>query len=177
MPNALKKPYCHLLAYLRIVRSAMPMCIAMLVNQAKNVMCQNEKWARPSSGAPVQIFWFATAQRSPTELTPSWGRTATPHATNTSNIHGAATFENRAICLKPKIASSVTAEPTTSTVTTHPTVFGYRSLSPGIAMSKGIPTAVAATDIIAPARKQNMRAFTMLYTKSSFGPAILRSFQ
>ncbi len=64
--------------------------------------------------------------------------------------------------MKPRMASSVTAAPTASTVTTHPTVFGYRSLSPGIAMSNGIPTAVAATEIIAPARKQNMRAFTML---------------
>ena len=38
----------------------------------------------------------------------------------------------------------------------------YRSLKVGMGMLNGSPIAVAATDIIAPARKQNMRALTML---------------
>ena len=51
--------------------SAMPMCMAMLVNHAKNVTCQNVKRTRPSMGTPVQIFSFATCQKSPAPVTPS----------------------------------------------------------------------------------------------------------
>ena len=44
-------------------------------------------------------------------------------------------------------------------------------------ISNGMPTAVAATEIIAPARKQNIRALTILYTKSRLGPVIFRRCQ
>ena len=60
------------------------------------------------------------------------------------------------------MAMTVITAPTPSTVNTHPRLFGNISVSEGIAMPKGIPTAVAATATMAPARKQNIKALTML---------------
>ena len=104
--------------------SARPICIAMLQNQAKNITCQMVNRLCPSNGTPVQIVSLATVQKVSSEVTPSCGRTATPQATKTSSSQGAATFEKRAICSNPRIASTVTTAPTSSTVTTQPTLFG-----------------------------------------------------
>ena len=45
--------------------------------------------------------------------------------------------------------------PTPSTMSTKLVLLGIQSPSEGIGMSKGMPTAVADTVIMAPARKQN----------------------
>ncbi len=116
----------------------------------------------PPRGTPVQIRSFATLQKSPTDVTPSCGNTATADATKIVNIHGDATFANWAIRSKPSMAKTVTTAPTMNTTATHPTAFGIRSSRPGISMPSGRPTAVAATEIMAPARKQNISALTML---------------
>ncbi len=60
------------------------------------------------------------------------------------------------------MASMVTTAPTANTVMTQPTLVGSQSARPGMGMPNGIPTAVADTAIMEPARKQNMRALTML---------------
>ena len=75
----------------------MPMCMAMLQNQAKNMTCQKVNFTWPASGAPpVQMSSFAFGQNSPTELIPSWCAATMPKAMNTSTIHGAAMFAMRA---------------------------------------------------------------------------------
>ena len=51
------------------VRSDMPMCMAMLQNQAKNVTCQKVNFVWPGSGSPpFQIDVLASCQTSPTDL-------------------------------------------------------------------------------------------------------------
>src|SRR6266516_3044527 len=129
--------------------SAIPMCMAMLQNHAKNMMCQKLNLATPCAGTPVQMRSLATRQKSPTDVTPSLGSTATAAATNTMNIHGDATWPAAAIS-------------TRNTTSTQPTELGYTSFSFGIAIPNGRPTAVAATEIMLPARKQNISALTML---------------
>ena len=104
--------------------SAIPICMAMLANQAKKVMCQNVKRTRPSIGTPVQILSLATSQKLARDVTPSCGSTARADATNTRSIHGEATLENLAIFSKPRIASTVTTLPTSTTVTTQPRLLG-----------------------------------------------------
>ena len=50
----------------------MPMCIAMLQNQAKNMVCQKVNFTCPGSGSPpVQITVCAALHSSPLECTPS----------------------------------------------------------------------------------------------------------
>ena len=142
--------------------SAIPMCMAMLQNHAKNMTCQKVNLDMPATGTPVQIRSCATRQKSPMDSTPSLGSTATAAATNTRNIHGDAIFPAAAIFSNPRIASAVTAAPTRNTTSTQPTELGYQSCSFGIAIPSGRPTAVAATEIMLPARKQNIRALTML---------------
>ena len=80
-------------------RSAMPMCIAMLQNQAKNRMCQKPNFDCPSNGTPVHILLCATPQNSLTRVTPNSGNTAMAAAKNTSTIQGAALFAIRATSL------------------------------------------------------------------------------
>ena len=47
--------------------------------------------------------------------------------------------------------------PTANTTIIQPTLFGSQSDKPSIVILNGIPTAVAETEIIAPARKQNIK--------------------
>ncbi len=68
-------------------------------------------------------------------------------------------------------------EPMTSTVTTHPTLFGQVSLSAGIEMSNQTPTAVALTVTMAPARKQNISPFARLYAVTSVRPQIFSNWK
>jgi hypothetical protein len=49
MPAALATPYHEQRANRKTVRSAMPMCIAMLQNHAKNVVCQKVNFTWPGS--------------------------------------------------------------------------------------------------------------------------------
>src|SRR5699024_5862768 len=67
--------------------------------------------------------------------------------------------------------------PTRKTVTIHPKLVGNQSPSVGIAIPNGSPTAVADTAIIAPARKQNIRALTTLKIDASLEPQIFLSCQ
>src|SRR5207237_10079001 len=130
----------------------------MLQNHAKNMMCQKLNLATPCAGTPVQIRSPATRQKSPKDVTPSRGNTATAAATNTMNIHGDATCPAAAIFSNPRIASAVTVIPTRHTTSTQPTELAYTSFSLGIDIPSGRPTAVAATEIMLPASKQNIRA-------------------
>ena len=78
----------------------MPMCIAMLQNQAKNITCQKVNFAWPGSGAPpFQMSSCAFGQNSPTESMPSWRAPTMPKAMKTSTIHGAAMLAMRATTL------------------------------------------------------------------------------
>ena len=52
MPAAEATLYHDLRANRRTERSAMPMCIAMLQNQAKNITCQKVNLVWPGSGSP-----------------------------------------------------------------------------------------------------------------------------
>ena len=67
IPVAEENPYSHFLAYLKIDRSLMPMCMAILANQAKNITCQKVNLPCPAKGTPVQILSLATAQKSENE--------------------------------------------------------------------------------------------------------------
>ena len=49
-----------------------------------------------------------------------------------------------------------------ATATIQPMLFGSQSPSEGMASPKGMPTAVAETAIIEPAKKQNISALTTL---------------
>src|SRR5690554_6739659 len=118
---------------------------------------------------------LATCQNSPTEVTPSCGNTPTAAAMTTMIIHGAATLDNLLTCSKPNMATTVVMAPTTKTVITHPQLLGKISVREGMAKSNGIPTAVAETAIMAPARKQNKPALTKLYTRVNLLPAIFSS--
>src|SRR5213083_1033705 len=142
--------------------SAIPMCMAMLQNHAKNMMCEKVNLATACAGTPGQMRSLATRQESPTDVPPSLGSTATAAPTNTMNIHGDATWPAEALFWNPRIASAVTAIPTRNTTSTQPTELGYTSFSFGIVIPNGRPTAVAATEIMLPARKQNISALTML---------------
>ena len=70
------------------------------------------------------------------------------------------------------MATSVITPPINRTVRTQPGVLGNQSDRVGISRSKGIPTAVAETAIIDPARKQNIKELTRLYQRTTFLPAI-----
>src|SRR5512139_1716310 len=101
MPDADEMPYQDLRAKRSTVKSDMPMCIAMLQNQAKNVTCQKVNFVRPGNGAPPrQICVRATFHRSPTDRTEApdertnSASAITPNAKKTSTIQGAATFAN-----------------------------------------------------------------------------------
>src|SRR5207249_8075377 len=111
--------------------------MAILQNHAKNMMCQKLNLATPCAGTPVQMRSLATRQKSPTDVTPSFGSTATAAATNTMNIHGDATCPAAAIFSNPRIASAVTAVPTSTTTSTQPTELGYTSFSFGMAIPSG----------------------------------------
>lgn len=78
----------------------------------------------PASGTSVQIFVFATCQKSPTEWTSNRGSTATAAAMNTKNIQGKDIFEKCKIWSKPKMVNAVTTVPTTNTTNTQPTLLG-----------------------------------------------------
>jgi hypothetical protein len=116
----------------------------------------------PSTGIPVHIFWVATVQKSPKEVRPSFGRTARAAATNTRNIQGEQILAKLANFSNPRIARLVTTNPTQKTTTIQVMLVGNISFNSGMGMLKGSPTAVAATEIIAPARKQNIKALTTL---------------
>src|SRR5699024_4039300 len=75
------------------------------------------------------------------------------------------------------MATTVITDPTTKTVMIHPKLVGNQSPSVGIAIPNGSPTAVADTAIIAPARKQNIRALTTLKIDASLEPQIFLSCQ
>ena len=75
-------------------RSAIPICIAILVNQAKNNICQKVNLLWPGSGTPDHIFSEATSQKLSKELIPSFGITANAAAKKIKIIHGAAMFAN-----------------------------------------------------------------------------------
>src|SRR5207245_9693210 len=56
--------------------SAIPICMAMLQNHAKNMTCQKVNLDMPATGTPVQIRSCATRQKSPMDSTPSLGSIA-----------------------------------------------------------------------------------------------------
>ena len=157
--------------------SDIPICMAMFANQAKNITCQKVNCVIPSIGTPVQILSLATGQKSDADCTPSDGRTAMAAAINTRNIHGKLILANRATYSYPAMATTVITLPTRNTVMIQPILVGSQSSRPGIGILNGRPTAVAATVIMAPARKQNITAFTMLYMSAKRSPQILRSCQ
>ena len=75
----------------------MPMCMAMLQNQAKNITCQKVNFIWPGSGSPpFQICVLASAQTSDRLWTcvpvasMNCRRPTRPNAMNTSTIQGAA---------------------------------------------------------------------------------------
>ena len=75
----------------------MPMCIAMLQNQAKKRTCQKVNLVCPGSGSPpFQIRVCALGQKPESESRPSWRSPMIPNAMKTSTIHGAATLATRA---------------------------------------------------------------------------------
>jgi hypothetical protein len=74
----------------------MPMCQAMLQNQAKNMTCQKVNLTWPGWGAPpVQMTVLAMCQKSPTDFSPICRSPIMPKAANTSTIHGAAMLAKR----------------------------------------------------------------------------------
>src|SRR5699024_7460382 len=75
------------------------------------------------------------------------------------------------------MATTVITDPTAKTVIIHPKLVGIQSPSVGMAISNGSPTAVAETAIMAPAKKQNIRAFTTLNIEASLEPQIFLSCQ
>ena len=102
MPVAVATPYQDLRAYRRTLRSDMPMCIAMLQNQAKNIVCQNVNLTCPGSGSPpFQMSVSAFPQKPSSESMPSWRSPTMPKPMNTTTIHGAAMFATRATTLYP----------------------------------------------------------------------------
>ena len=124
MPPADAKPYCHFFAYRNMDISAIPICIAMLANHAKNITCQTVNWLCPTSGVPVQIFSFATFQKSEKEVTPNPGRTAMAAEIEIRIIQGEAMFANLDTCSYPSIATTVVINPMMKTPTTQPTLDG-----------------------------------------------------
>src|SRR5512136_2881791 len=101
----------------------MPMCTAMLQNQAKNMTCQKVNFTCPGSGSPpFQITVCAACQKSPGEVTPNWRNPTTPKATKTSTIQGTATLANWATNLYPYAATTEISKPTTAALTTQPTL-------------------------------------------------------
>ena len=80
------------------VRSDMPMCMAMLQNQAKNMTCQKVNLTWPGSGSPPFQIWVvsegpevAESERTSAPVASMNCRRATmPKARKTSTIQGAA---------------------------------------------------------------------------------------
>src|SRR6056297_670797 len=106
MPEADATLYQDFFANRSTERSAMPICIAMFVNQAKKVTCQKVNLIWPGRASPpVQIWVFASAHRSAAELIwrpvsfINWLIPTTPKARNTNTIQGAAILANRATIL------------------------------------------------------------------------------
>ena len=131
MPAAVATAYQLLRAKRNTVKSDMPICIAMLQNQAKNITCQNVNFIWPGKGCPPrQITSSANRQSSPSELTeaPVMSmncRSATsPKARKTSTIQGAAMLATRATMLYPYAATTEINAPTPSTASTQPPLFG-----------------------------------------------------
>jgi hypothetical protein len=90
MPVAVEIEYQLLRAKRKTDRSPMPMCIAMLQNQAKNMMCQNVNLTWPAIGAPPGSISFRAAHVPPMDVTPYSRRPMTPNARKRRIIHGAA---------------------------------------------------------------------------------------
>ena len=163
MPAAEATPYQDLRAYRNTERSAMPMCMAMLQNQAKNTTCQKVNFTCPASGAPpVHTTACRRGHRPSVESMPSCRRPTRPNATNTSVIHGAAMFATRATKRYPYAATRVIITPMTAHDAIHPRPLGNTSFNPGMRTSNSTPAAVAFTVIIAPARKQNITPLARL---------------
>src|SRR5690606_20474167 len=144
-----------------IERSLIPRCMAALANHVKKITCHIVNCDCPGKAVPVHIFSRATSQKLPRLVSmPRRENDETAAARKIKNIQGAATLENLASFSKPRMANIVIIAPTMKTVITHPALDGYISFKVGISTLKGMPTAVAETATIAPARKQNMRALT-----------------
>lgn len=73
------------------------------------------------------------------------------------------------------MATTVVTAPTIRTMTIQETLLGSQSLSSAMGKLKGMPTAVAETAIMEPARKQNIRALTRLYKVVRLLPQIFSS--
>src|SRR5699024_1251266 len=91
-----ENPCFQCLAKRKIDISAIPMCIAIFGNHAKNMTCQNVNLLCPSAGTPVQNCSLATAHKSDTECAPSCGKTAKAAAIKIKSIQGKATLAKRA---------------------------------------------------------------------------------
>ena len=75
----------------------MPMCQAMLQNQAKNMTCQKVNFTCPGIGSPpFQTTVEAMCQKSPGDFSPIWRSPMMPKARNSSTIQGAAMLAKRA---------------------------------------------------------------------------------
>ena len=75
----------------------------------------------------------------------------------------------------PLAAITEMAMPIKSTITIQVEPLGKVSVSFGMGISKGIPTAVADTVIIEPAKKQNKIPLAKLYPVTNFLPHIFSS--
>ena len=71
----------------------------------------------------------------------------------------------------------VKAAPSKNAISTQPMLVGKMSFRVGVRMPKAMPTAVADTEIIAPASMQYNKALATLYTRVSPGPAIFLRYQ
>ncbi len=115
------KPCQERRAYLRIDRSAMPMCQATLQNQAKKHTCQKVNFTRPARGSPpFQITVSARGQKSRTEATPRALSPMMPKARNIRMIQGAATLAKRATERYPQAATTEKSAPMPRTARTQP---------------------------------------------------------
>ncbi len=139
------------------------------------MICQKVNLLCPSNGTPGHIVLSATGQKSAIELIPKSGRTEIAEAINTIIIQGDAILANLETCSKPNMATTVVMIPIKNTAITQPTLLGYMSFNDGMIILKGMPTAVADTAIMEPAKKQNNPAFTRLYISEKFEPPIFCS--
>ena len=74
----------------------MPMCQAMLQNQAKNMTCQKVNFTWPGWGAPpFQMTVLARCQKSPHRPEPHLPQADDAEGSKTSTIHGAAILAKR----------------------------------------------------------------------------------
>ena len=145
------------------------MCIAPLANQDHITTCQNVNFICPGKGSEPspQIF-----QKSEKLDTPNWFSATTPQAKNAITITGDIQLAAFVTVSYPLAAIIDITTPIKITIIIQVKPLGMVSVNLGIGISKGIPTAVAETVIIDPAKKQNKIPLARLYPVTNFLPHI-----